>query len=353
MLHHMLLTVFCQTHISNYYHNEWGAPLAKKLVESTSFASKVFYCNSGCEANEAALKFARKHAVVVSGAVVDPHTATNTNKKTKIVAFSSSFHGRTAGALSATAKLQYRLPFEPLVHGVSFAAYNDAEAAAKLVDDECAAVIVEPVQGEGGVTPASREFLQALRALCDKHHAALIFDEVQIGLARSGKLWCHEHAGVSPDILSFAKPIAAGLPMGGVLMAPHIAKAVVAGDHGTTFGGGPLVTRAAYLVLQRLSKETFLEDVREKANYLKESLEEATAAHQASGLIQQVRGLGLLQGLVLTKPVKPVIEHSREHANVLFINAGDNVLRLAPPLTVSKSEIDEAVSAIAAALAAY
>jgi len=341
------------THISNYYHCEWAAPLAERLVKSTDFASKVFFCNSGCEANEAALKFARKRAVVTSGAKLDTKAGVNTNEKTEIVAFEHSFHGRSMGALSTTHKLAYRLPFQPMIPGVKFVPYNDAKAAAAAITSKTAAVIVEPVQGEGGVTPATKEFLEAVRQSCDEHDATLIFDEVQIGLARSGRLWCHEHVGVMPDILTFAKPIAAGLPMGGVLMSSKVSDTIQKGDHGTTFGGSPLVTRVATMVFDRLSDGDCLREVQRKSEKISTELTRICEPHIKSGLVKQIRGLGLLQGLELSKPVAKLITHAREESHVLFINAGDNVLRLAPALTVSDEDIDVALEAIKKALAAY
>lgn len=342
-----------QTHVSNYYHSEWAAPLAKRLVTSTAFASKVFYCNSGCEANEAALKFARKRAVVTSGARLDVKAGVNTNEKTEVLAFEHSFHGRTMGALSATHKLAYRLPFQPAMPGVKFVPYNDAKAAVAAINEKTSAVIVEPVQGEGGVTPASQEFLQAIRESCDEHSATLIMDEVQIGLGRSGKLWCHEHAGVLPDILTFAKPIAAGLPMGGVLMSKKVADTIQKGDHGTTFGGNPLVTRVGTMVFDRISDPGFLREVQRKADKIQAGLATICDPYVASGLVKQIRGVGLLQGVELTQPVAKLITRAREDSHVLFINAGDNVLRLAPALTVTDEDIDAALKAIERGLASY
>jgi acetylornithine aminotransferase len=349
-----------QVHFSNYYHNQWAPLLAQKLIESTKAFDRVFFCNSGCEANEAAIKFSRKHGAVVSGTLPHPASQSATmpetlaslsNAKHKIVAFEKSFHGRTMGAVSVTHKLAYRAPFAPLVPGVLFGKLNDIDDARRLIDEHTAAVMVEPVQGEGGITPCTADFLQALRELCTRNKALLVFDEIQCGLGRSGKLWAHEHyGGVEADMLTFAKPIAGGLPMGGVLMTDDVASCIAKGDHGTTFGGGPLASRAALAVVERIANADFLSKVSSSAAYLKRRLTDATVAHGQSGLLREIRGVGLLMGIELAVPVAPVIEHARDHGGVLFINAGDNVVRLCPPLVISDKEIDQAVDAIAGAL---
>ena len=336
--------------------------MAQRLIETSGGSfDRVFLCNSGCEANEAALKFSRKYGAVASGALPHPsHTPAGTppaavpevvnNRKHKIVAFERSFHGRTMGALSATHKAAYRAPFSPLVPGFVFGRLNDLGGLQQLIDDDTAAVIVEPVQGEGGVTPCTGEFLRALRHECNQHQALLVFDEIQCGLARTGHLWAHEPFGVEADVLTFAKPIAGGLPMGGVLLKSRVAECLKPGDHGTTFGGGPLASRAALVTLELLSSYSFLANVRNTSRYLVEQLTRATEKHRSSGLVKELRGLGLLMGLELTVPVAPVIEHAREHGKVLFINAGENVLRICPPLIIGEREVDQAVDAIAGAL---
>ncbi|MFN2123069.1 MAG: acetylornithine transaminase [Candidatus Promineifilaceae bacterium] len=313
-------------HVSNLYHTAAHAQLARRLVES-SFADKVYFCNSGTEANEAAFKFARKFAREIGG----------NEKKTKIVAFSGSFHGRTMGSLAATYKTHYREPFEPLMPGVIFAPFNDAEAAAKVIDDDVCAVIVEPVQGEGGVRPATAAFLQTLRSLCDEHQALLIFDEVQCGLGRTGTLWAHEAFGVIPDIMTLAKPLAGGLPIGAALVTQEVADVLKPGDHGSTFAAGPLVCSAALVVVDRLNTPQFLENVRTQADYLQKQLETLQ-----SNLIIEIRAAGLLAGVEMKVPVAQLISAAREKG-LLVINAGENVLRLAPPLIIGKEEIDRAV----------
>jgi predicted acetylornithine/succinylornithine family transaminase len=317
-------------HVSNLYHTAPHAMLAQRLVEN-SFADRVYFCNSGTEANEAAFKFARKYARETAGE----------ESKTKIVAFSGSFHGRTMGSLAATYKAHYREPFEPLMPGVVFISYNDPEAAREAIDDQVCAVIVEPVQGEGGVRPATAEFLAALRALCDEHHALLIFDEVQCGLGRTGTLWAYESTGVTPDIMTLAKPLAGGLPIGATLVTQAVADMIKPGDHASTFAAGPLVCRAALTVFDRLSGPGFLANVRAQADYLQHRL-----SMLESDLIVEVRAAGLLVGVEMKIPVAPLIAGAREQG-LLVINAGDNVLRLAPPLIIDREAIDQAVIVMA------
>jgi predicted acetylornithine/succinylornithine family transaminase len=321
-------------HVSNLYHTGPQVALAQRLV-ANSFADRVYFGNTGAEANEAALKFARKFARQQSPA----------QEKTQIVAFSGSFHGRTMGALSATYKEKYREPFEPLVPGVVFAPFNDVDAAREAITGETCAVIVEPVQGEGGVRPATAVFLQELRALCDAHGALLIFDEVQCGLGRSGTLWAHEAMGVTPDIMTLAKPLAGGLPIGATLLAQAVADAIGPGDHGSTFAGGPLVCRAATVVFDRVSDPSFLAHVRETAAYFMHRLQTLEIEE-----IVEVRGTGLLIGMEMRGVVAPLIAAARERG-LLVINAGENVLRLAPPLIIGRGEVDEAVAILAAVFA--
>ncbi len=314
------------THVSNLYHTLPQLELAQRLVEN-SFADKVFFCNSGSEANETALKFARKYARSQSGS----------GSKTGIVAFHGSFHGRTMGALSTTYKDKYRQPFEPLVPGVTFAEFNNLEAAATAISPDTCAVIVEPVQGEGGIHPANQAFLAGLQTLCDENDALLIFDEVQCGLGRTGNLWAHEQSGVTPDIMTLAKPLAGGLPIGATLVTGAVSGAIKPGDHGNTFAGGPLVCTAANVVFDRINDPGFLAHVRETGNYLQESLSQLD-----SSLVITVRGQGLLIGVELSVPVAPVITLAREQG-LIIINAGENVLRLCPPLIASREDVDLAL----------
>jgi predicted acetylornithine/succinylornithine family transaminase len=321
------------THVSNLYYTAPQAGLARRLA-THSFADRVFLCNSGAEANEGALKFARKFAR--SGGHEDKH---------EIVAFNGSFHGRTLGALSMTYKAQYREPFAPLVPGVAFAPFNDSAAARELITDRTCAVFVEPVQGEGGVRPATAEFLQALRDACDAHGALLIFDEVQCGLGRSGTLWAYEGYGVTPDMMTLAKPLANGLPIGAILVTEAVAAVMQPGDHGSTFAGGPLVCRAAEVVFDRVSQPAFLQQVAENGERLRGLLADMASPH-----VVDVRGAGLLVGVELDTAAAPVMAAARERG-LLIINAGENVIRLAPPLIVGPDEIDTAVGILRACLA--
>lgn len=317
------------THVSNLYHTAPHAALAEKLVTS-SFADKVYFCNSGAEANEAALKFARKVAKV----------ALDMPNKTGIVAFSGGFHGRTMGALATTYKAQYREPFQPIMPGVVFADFNDLNSAAQAIDANICAVIVEPVQGEGGVYPAAPEFLEGLRVLCDQHQALLIFDEVQCGLGRTGTLWAHEAYGVTPDIMTLAKPLAGGLPIGATLVTQTVADVIKPGDHGSTFAAGPLVCAAANVVVERVRQAEFLAQVRDNAAYLLQRLQMLE-----SDQIVAIRGAGLLVGVEMKTAVAGIISQARDKG-LLVINAGESVLRLAPPLIVGRAEIDTAVAII-------
>jgi acetylornithine/succinyldiaminopimelate/putrescine aminotransferase len=333
------------THVSNLYHTAPHAQLAKRLTAS-SFADKVYFCNSGAEANEAAIKFARKYGkmieeqrVKIKGAdAANLQSSTFNLAKNKIVAFSGSFHGRTMGALAATWKAKYREPFAPLMPGVTFAAYNDLDSAQQAITGDTCAVIVEPVQGEGGVLPAAPEFLQGLRDLCDAHDALLIFDEVQCGLGRTGVLWAHEQVGVTPDIMTLAKPLAGGLPIGATLVTQAVADVMKPGDHASTFAAGPLVCAAANVVFDKVSQPAFLAQVRASSAYLSQRLHALN-----SDEIVEVRVAGLLVGVEMKTAVSPLIIAAREKG-LLIINAGENVLRLAPALIVEREHIDEAIN---------
>lgn len=319
-------------HVSNLYNTVPQAELAAMLVQK-SFADRAFFCNSGAEANEGAIKFARKLAYD-AGAV----------DKTEIVCFTGAFHGRTIATVSLTPKEKYQKPFAPLLPGVVVAPFNDTEAVASFITDKTAAVIVEPVQGEGGINVATPEFLRALRALCDRHSAVLIFDEVQCGMGRTGMLWAYEWAGVTPDIMTIAKPLAGGLPIGAILTTQAVADHLHPGDHGSTFGGGPLVTSAAKVVLERVSDPEFLAHVSETGEYLMESLSEIN-----SPLIKEVRGRGLMIGLELEIDVAPLVTEGYKRG-LLLVNAGEKVLRFIPPLVIEKQHADTLVENLTAML---
>ncbi len=315
-------------HVSNLYHTVPHVELARRLVQN-SFADRVFFCNSGSEANEAALKFARKWA-----------RSQGKESKTRIMAFSGSFHGRTVGALSVTAKAKYREPFEPLMPGVTFVPFNDLAAAQEAITPDVCAVIVEPVQGEGGIRPAEPAFLGGLRQLCDQNDALLIFDEVQCGLGRTGTLWAHQAYGVTPDMMTLAKPLAGGLPIGATLVTEEVAQVMEPGDHGSTFAAGPLVCRAGQVVFDRVNQPGFLAQVRANGHYLLARMKALD-----SDKLAETRGVGLLIGVEFTQPVKPLIAAAAERG-LLVINAGENILRLCPPLTITREQIDVAAEAI-------
>jgi acetylornithine/N-succinyldiaminopimelate aminotransferase len=318
-------------HASNLYHTAPQALLARDLVQR-SFADRAFFCNSGTEACEAALKFARKWQRVNHAGEERPG----------IVAFEGSFHGRTMGALSATHREKYRQPFEPLLPGVSFAPFNDVEAARAAIGPQTGAVIVEPLQGEGGVNPATGEFLRALREAWDAVGALLIFDEVQCGLGRTGTLWAHEAYGVTPDLMTLAKPLGGGLPIGAVLMTQCVADAIVPGDHGSTFAANPAICAVARVVVRRLSEPGFLAGVRERGSYLEARLGELKARRP---LLVAVRGRGLIWGLELAGGAAPLVGRCCERG-LIVTTAGERVLRLLPPLVVTEREIDEAVAVL-------
>lgn len=316
------------THVSNLYHTIPQAELAELLVESC-FADKVFFCNSGAESVEAAIKFARKWARTHYG-----------EQKTDFVTLSGAFHGRTLGALALTPRDHYQDPFRPLMPGAKLATFNDLESVKAAIDEKTCAVIVEPLQGEGGVHAATPEFLQGLRELCDENSALLIFDEVQCGLGRTGTLWAHEPSGVSPDLMTLAKPIGGGLPMGVTFMTQAVADAIEPGDHASTFAANPVAAAAAVQVFLIVSKAAFLEQVRWSGGYLEAGLLGLQEKHDR---IVQVRGGGLIWGVECDTAVGPVLEAATQQG-LLALNAGPNVLRLIPPLIVQKEHMDRALT---------
>lgn len=324
-------------HVSNLYHTEPQARLAKLLCE-TSFADRVHFANCGASANESAFKFARRYARERAQSAAAPFD------KYHIVAFTNGFHGRLFGSLAATDRPKYQQPFEPLMPGVRFAAFNDLASAAATMGDDVCALIVEPIQGEGGVHPATPEFLAGLRQLCRQHDALLIFDEVQCGLGRSGALWAYQTYDVTPDMLTAAKPLAGGLPMGAVLMTQAVADAIHPFDHASTFAGGPLVSAVAAALVQKVSQPAFLQAARANGDYLRQRLAELKSPH-----ILAVRGAGLLIGLELDIPAAEVVSAGYRHG-LLLVGAGPNVLRLAPPLIIDRPEIDQVVERLQAIL---
>jgi len=320
-------------HVSNLYHTAPHVELARQLVEK-SFADKVHFSNSGAEANEAAIKFARKLAQV-----------NNDEQRTGFVAFTGSFHGRTMGALALTAREKYQKPFRPLMPGVTLATYNDLDSARQAITEETAAVFCEPVQGEGGINAATAEFLQGLREICDERGALLVFDQVQCGLGRTGDLFSHSFSGIEPDMLTLAKSLGGGLPIGATLMTDKVANALQPGDHGSTFAGGPLVTQLASVVVRRLSDPDMLQHITETGEYLREQLRRIESNH-----IVDVRGRGLMCALELDTAATPVIDAAYSHG-LLVVSAGPNVVRFVPPLIVEKHHIDAMIARLTSALA--
>ncbi|HMR66679.1 MAG TPA: aspartate aminotransferase family protein, partial [Anaerolineae bacterium] len=289
----------------------------------------------GTEANEGAMKFARKWGRQHGQA-----------DKTGFVAFTGSFHGRTMGSLSVTATEKYRAPFGPLIQPVTFVEFNDLEAARRAITAQTCAVIVEPVQGEGGVTPATPEFLTGLRQRCDEVGALLIFDEIQCGLGRTGSLWAYESYGITPDLMTLAKPLAGGLPIGAILMTQAVADALEPGDHGSTFAGGPLVCTVAHAVFRHVNTPEFLHHIQASSRHLASQLQDRVAN---SPLIKQVRGKGLMWGLASIPPAVDIVAAAREQGLIVLV-AGPQVVRLLPPLTISQSEIDLLVDRLLKAL---
>jgi acetylornithine/N-succinyldiaminopimelate aminotransferase len=321
-------------HTSNLFHTAPGRRLAEALV-ARSFAASVFFCNSGAEANEGAFKFARRWAREVGGA--DKH---------EIIALRGGFHGRLFATLAATDRPQYRAPFRPLAGGIGIAERDIRELSRLLDPETVAAVIVEPVQGEGGVRVLEPSFLSALRELTRERNVSLIFDEVQCGLGRTGWLFAYERADVVPDVVTLAKPLAGGLPMGAVLVSAEIAAAMRPGDHGTTFGGGPLVATVAGHVFERLSEPALLARVRENGAWLGESLRALAARRD---VIRAVRGVGYLWGIDVTRPAGEIVSRARE-AGLLMLTAGDYTLRLMPPLIAARAELAEGLAQLEEAL---
>ncbi|HEV8496097.1 MAG TPA: acetylornithine transaminase [Gemmatimonadaceae bacterium] len=309
-------------HVSNLYATPAGAQLAATLVES-SFASKVFFCNSGAEANEGAFKFARRWARAQG------------ETKHEIFALRGAFHGRLFGTLAATDRPSYRLPFRPLAPGISIVERDIEDLAVALSPETAAAVILEPVQGEGGVRVLDAGFVREVRALTKERDVALIFDEIQCGLGRTGTLFAYEHFGMEPDMLTLAKPIAGGLPMGAVLVNEAIASTIKPGDHGTTFGGGPFIASIANYVVGRLSDPTLLQTVSRNGEWLGRQLNDI--AHR-TGRIRAVRGLGYIWGIDVMGTAAHVVAEAFS-AGLLTCSAGDYTVRLLPPLVATREEL--------------
>ncbi len=319
-------------HVSNLYMNEQQPQLAEKLVKQ-GFDGVAFFANSGAEANEGMIKFARKWG--------------SDKGKNEIVAMNASFHGRTLAALAATGRSQYRVGFSPDMPGFKFADYNDIESLKALINDKTAAVMMEPVQGEGGVMPADAEYLKQVRELCDEAGCLLLFDEVQCGIGRTGTFFAYQNYGVEPDAVSLAKAIANGYPMGAFIVKREYEKTLTVGMHASTFGGTPLASAAACAVIDTIVEENLLDNTKKMGAYLTEKL---SAFVEKYDCVQEVRGLGLMIGVVLDQPAGVLVGPLKE-AGMLALTAGETVLRLLPPLNVTQDQIDTAVELIDNALA--
>ena len=318
-------------HVSNLYHTAPHARLAQMLCEN-SFADKVHFCLTGADANEGAFKFARRYAYEM-----------DVDDKYCILAFSDAFHGRLFGSLAATPRPKYQDPFQPLMPGVRFANYNDLDSARSYMDNRICAIIVEPIQGEGGINIATPEFLQGLREMADEVNALLIYDEVQCGMGRTGHLWGYQAIvgeEAAPDIMTLAKSLAGGLPIGAICMKQKVADSIHAGDHASTFAGNPLTTNVACNVLSRIADPAFLESVRTKGQLLQEMLSELNSPH-----IQEIRGAGLIVGAQLDIDANAVAARGYE-AGLLTVSAGTNVLRFVPPFIITEAELETAVKTI-------
>ncbi len=316
-------------HTSNYYYNVPAIEAARKLKEISGM-DRVFFTNSGAEAVEGALKAARKYGFLKDG-----------RTDHEIIAMNHSFHGRTFGALSVTGNAHYREAFQPMIGHIRFATYNDFESVKKQVTDKTVAIIMETVQGEGGIYPATEEFLKNVRALCDEKDILLILDEIQCGMGRTGYMYAWQKFGVKPDIMTTAKALGCGVPVGAFLMTEKVGQnSLVAGDHGTTYGGNPLACAAINKVLDLFDTNHIIDNVREVSAYLEEKLEELKSRYDC---IVDRRGSGLLQGLEFDRPVGEIINKALENGLIL-INAGANIIRFIPPLVITKKDVDDMIS---------
>ncbi len=319
-------------HTSNLYYTRPQAELARMLVEHSA-GDRAFFANSGAEANEAAIKLARKYHYPA---------------RYKIITARSSFHGRTLATVAATGQEKYQQGFAPLPAGFSYAPFNDLASFEQLVDPETAAIMIEPVQGESGIHVAAPAFIRGLRELCDRRGMLLIFDEVQCGMGRTGKLWAYEHFGVEPDILTTAKGLGGGLPIGVMLARSEAAEAFQPGSHASTFGGNPVTCRAAQAVLRVLLEESFLEQVQVKSEYFMSGLRRLASA--SPHLIREVRGLGFMAALELSQPLAGPVQQSCQEKGLLVNAIGENILRFLPPLIAAPSDLDQALAVLEEAL---
>jgi len=314
------------THISNLFYNEPAVEAGEKLLKAAQM-DKVFFTNSGTEAIEGALKIAKRYAFN-KGMAPDY----------EIIAMKHSFHGRSLGALSVTGNDHYQEPFAPLIPNIKFAEFNNLDSVKALFNEKTCAVLMETIQGEGGIYPATEEFLKGVRALCDEHDALLLLDEIQCGMGRSGDMFAWQGYGVKPDVMTVAKALGNGVPIGAFLASGKAATAMVPGDHGTTYGGNPLVCAAAAKVLDLFEEKQIVDHVQEIGAYLWKKLDELAQKHP---VIADHRGKGLIQGLEFTCPVGPVVNHALLEEKVVLISAGSNIIRFVPPLVIEKDDVDE------------
>jgi acetylornithine/N-succinyldiaminopimelate aminotransferase len=325
-------------HVSNLYGSPQGEAFAKRLTDLT-FADTVFFTNSGVEALECAIKTARRY-----------HYAKGNGHKTDLISFTNAFHGRSMATISATNQAKMIDGFAPLLPGFKVVEFDNLEAALAAVDDNTAGFLLEPVQGEGGIRPASREFIQGLRAACDEKDLMLVFDEVQCGVARTGTLYAYEQYGVTPDIMASAKGIGGGFPMGACLATEKAASGMVIGTHGSTYGGNPLAMAAGQAVFDVVANDEFLASVRTKGERLRAALEQMIPNHDH--LFEGVRGMGLMLGIKMKTDSRAFVTYLRDHG-ILTVAAGDNVMRVLPPLTIEEEHIREFVDGLSAAAAQY
>ena len=315
-------------HTSNYYYNVPAVEAAKK-IKKVSGMDRVFFTNSGAEANEGAIKAARKYAYLKDG-----------QTDHEIIALEHSFHGRTMGALSVTGNAKYREPFEPMIGHIRFAQMNDFDSVASQVNDKTCAIMLEPVQGEGGLIPATEEFLKSIKALCEEKDILLIFDEVQCGMGRTGSMYAWQKYGVKPDIMTTAKALGCGVPVGAFLVTERVAQhSLTSGDHGTTYGGNPLAAAAINIVLDLFEENNIIENVSSVGAYLQQKLDEIVSEYDC---IKERRGTGLMQGLVFDRPVGEIIERAIDEGLIL-INAGAEIIRFVPPLIITREHVDEMI----------
>lgn len=340
-------------HTSNLFYNQPAVEAGEKLL-NVSGMDRVFFTNSGTEAIEGALKIARRFSYNKRQAEDEKRIAEGEkgpfcHETAEIIAMKNSFHGRSMGALSVTGKPAYQIPFMPLIPGVRFAEFNNLDSVEALINENTCAVIMEPIQGEGGIYPADESFIKGVRELCDRYGLLLIFDEIQCGMGRSGAMFAWQKYGVKPDVMTVAKALGNGVPVGAFLACGEAAKALVPGDHGTTYGGNPLVTAAALAVLDIFEKRNLLEHVKTAGTYLWDKLEELKKKHRC---ITAHRGMGLIQGLEFAAdvPVAPIIKNALLEQKLVLISAEHNTIRFIPPLVVTESEIDEMARRLEAAL---